>query len=669
MVALLLPGLLCAFVQDPLAVAVRVNNPSPVARTACVTAALPFAPGELRAGELANVRVDVADHAPVAARIAFRWPDGTVGLLHAEVPVTVPPFGETVRHLTPARDDAGAVAWAAAGVHRCLLPEPLPLVFELLDPWERRFVTTLERDVAAAPDGVLWQTGPVRVLQLRGRLRDGGGAPLLPIRAWLRTVDGSRAATLTLLLDNSDGAFGAVRLGGFAVRSTTPDLRFLPAFAAENGMLPPAPAEVGHRQWLLRPGLHHYLGDGTAKAFRIHLFQDGADGEGLDDAAREAARYEAQPLLAVPDLERTRATGSFGAHGGPAPLAEPAGAGDAGAQYLAWRQQARFGPYAGFGDPEDAAVQGSARNGPCVLHNLLRWRSPHLAYAADGMVLQHPLRPTPGRNPARPIDTAAWRQGLGPLAQTVPHGFTRLDYEHFAVGLLYDWWWLGGDPLARAELRRMGTGLRATMTGVPFRTSRGEGWGLQSGVLIARATGDVALREWLRRRAVEVTAELRRGAAPGIAIAQPSHPAGPDGDPFDGPWQIAALCHGLHAVWRATGDPEVAAALRAAADAIAGSGWLPGQGPKYLVSAVDPGRYTVPADPMTVQGVNRMVAAGLVLALDVPAAGPDADAAVRRALGFLCDGILPPDADPRRRAAALGNPWLQVVWDRRERGR
>src|SRR5262249_15700811 len=147
--------------------------------------------------------------------------------------------------------------------------------------------------------------------------------------------------------------------------------------------------------------------------------------------------------------------------------------------------------------------QGTARNGPCALHNLLRWQSPLLSLCAEGMVLQQTLRPTPGRNPARPPEQAAWRQGIGPLGQYAPHGFTAPDYEHFSVILLYDGWWLTGDPLARDELARLGRGVRAELQAVPFLTSRGEGWCLQSGVLIARATGDAALLEWLRRRCLD----------------------------------------------------------------------------------------------------------------------------------------------------------------------
>src|SRR6185436_1422558 len=98
------------------------------------------------------------------------------------------------------------------------------------------------------------------------------------------------------------------------------------------------------------------------------------------------------------------------------------------------------------------------RNGPCALHNLVRWPAPVLWPCAEGMVLQQTLRPAAGRNPRQPVDLAAYRQGLGPMSQYAPHGFTAPDYEHFSVTLLYDWWWLTADPFARDELARLGRG-------------------------------------------------------------------------------------------------------------------------------------------------------------------------------------------------------------------
>ena len=57
-------------------------------------------------------------------------------------------------------------------------------------------------------------------------------------------------------------------------------LRFLPLFAAENALPAPEPQpDGGFRQWLLPPGNGHYLGDGTAKAFRVQLFGDGVRAE------------------------------------------------------------------------------------------------------------------------------------------------------------------------------------------------------------------------------------------------------------------------------------------------------------------------------------------------------------------------------------------------------
>ncbi|HLQ37509.1 MAG TPA: hypothetical protein VK348_06895, partial [Planctomycetota bacterium] len=497
--------------QQPVATAVTVRNTAPVARTSTVLASVPFATGELpcavgttrRSVLRALVRDRQGEREVPAVPLAF-WRDGSVCVLQAHVRLQIPALGTCTLEVKPRLDADGRAQPAAPAPHRPLLPASLPLWTELTDPWGRIGVARLEPDATAGPDGVLSDSGAVQVRRFRSRHRlvDGpaAGAPSLGLRAYLVTFDGERRGELTLLLDNcelSGGDLGPCRFRSYAVCTSDDHLRFLPAFAAEQRLPPPSPRQGGgFHQWLLAPDDGHYLGDQTAKAFRLHLFADAA---AVDDDERAAARWAEQRLVAFPELQRVRATGAFGAHGGPAPIAVEERSAE-GELLQAWRAGAWFGPYGGFGDPQDAAVQGHARNGDAALHTVLRWRSAELLHAAEGMLLQQPLRPTSGRAPALPIAGAPYRQGLGPIAVHAPHGFTAVDYEHFSALLLYDYYWLCGDPLALDELARLGRGLRAELAALPFKTSRGEGWCMQSGALIARATGDRALAEWLQQR-------------------------------------------------------------------------------------------------------------------------------------------------------------------------
>jgi hypothetical protein len=329
----------------------------------------------------------------------------------------------------------------------------------------------------------------------------------------------------------------------------------------------------------------------------------------------------------------------------------------------AWQRSARFGPYGGFGDPEFAAAGGSPRFGDSALHNVLRWQNPALLHAAMGMVLQQTLRPTAGP-PSLPQDMAAWRQGLGPVARAAPHGFTGLDYEHASVLLLYDAWWLTGDALARDELARQGRALRAILGALPFQTSRGEGHALTTGVLIARATGDAELLRWLHQRWREHLQPALEKAPPHIAIAQPPHADVLDGkEPFDAPWQMAALVQGLAALHVATGDPDLVAAIRRLADALAGPCWIEDRGPKTFVSAVDGKRHAMAADPGTLQGTARMLLGAFVRAGEL-VTDAAAVARYRTCVEFLMVSELPVDASPAVHRRAAANPWLQLVFDR-----
>ena len=169
---------------------------------------------------------------------------------------------------------------------------------ELFDPWDRVLRADLVPDPTAGPDGVLWDTGAARVIRYRAPFlapdKEGGaqGGALLDLRAYLWTADGERAAELTLVLDNQEplaGPLGPIRFRGCKLCTGDAKLRFLPRFAVENLLPTPAPREQGgFDQWLLRPGDAHYLGDGTAKAFSIALFED--DGK-LGEAGRLAAQW------------------------------------------------------------------------------------------------------------------------------------------------------------------------------------------------------------------------------------------------------------------------------------------------------------------------------------------------------------------------------------------
>jgi len=605
---------------------------------------------------------------PVAARVAMRWPDGSPALLRVAAPCALDAAAVSWFEVVPA--PPGATAVPAVGDHW----DPLPAFESVLqDPWGRLWRGTLEPDPSAGADGVLWELGDRRAVRLRGLHRRGEEA-FLGLGGYLVTTRGSRFAELTLLLDNGPRAalppgaqdrLGPVRFRSWELISTGPEVRFRPRFAAENHLQPPLPRpEGGFQQILLAPADDLYLGDGTAKAFRFDLF----DAEGATDEDKVQAMWRgAWPLRPLPELGAVRHSGAFGAHGGPAPrLVE--GSDLTSDQLAAWRRSGRFGPFGGFGDREDAAAQGTARNGASVLHNVVRWTNPELLEPAEGMLLQHTLRPDPGRNPVQPDDMAAFREGLGVHARRAPHGFVALDYEHFSVGLLFDWYWLTADPLALRELARMGRGLRSLVAGVPFATCRGEGWCLQSAALIARATGDEALARDLVDRFFD---DVWPGAADpesGMVLPQPAHEMAFSGaERFDAPWQMAALLHGFHAMLRAPGLGEQRRErLRAAAGKVAlvmgGPGWVDGVGPKYLVSERGADRYTLEAgdDPLT--GTAWMQVGGFVLGAEMTT-----DEQLKELMGRRMRSIVEPAVagmEPATLARIGAHPWFQLALDR-----
>ncbi len=687
MLALLLLGVV-PWHQAP-AVIVDLVDPAPVARHGAVLASVPFARGELKlpAGAVARttelaVTVTVAgrEATPSAAVSAatsasgltlMQWPDGSVALLQVAIAVPIAARSTARVVVVPVVRDGVAVPFVARGPAApvpALLSAP-PLWTELLDPWGRVFRADLEPDLTAGPGGVLADVGQFCVRRYRSSHRavggDAAGRPWLDLRAYLLTFAGERRAELTLVLDNQEplaGPVGPSRFLGFRLCTGDDALRFLPEFAGENLLPPPAPrVGGGHVQWLLAPAVDHYLGDGTAKVVRLHLFADGAE---VDDAAREVAAWAPLRSVGFADLEQVRRARAFGGLGGPAPRRD-GDLGSAGRQIDLWSRGLFAGPYSGFGDPEDAAAAGTVRQGDSLLHNVLRWRSSELLSVAEGMVLQHGLRPTGGRAARLPPDTAAYRAGLPPLAIAAPHGFPPIDYEHCSVHLLFDYYWLTGDAWARDELARVGRSIRAMLTAVPFRTARGEGCCLAAGAACARATGDRALLEWLVEHAVTRIAPSLAPAGSPVALAQPPHPAILGGDTrFDAPAQMALLIRGLAALHAATDDARLLPLVARVADAMAGSAWLEGEGPKTFVSSDDAGRYSMAASPEDRSGQDRMVIGALVLAAEL-ADDPAAAARLHGRAEFLFDRELPVDAGLPERLRAAANPWLQVALDRR----
>ena len=657
---------------------VTVVNPTPVVRSAVVTASVPFARGELPCAPAADGREPVlavtvgegAAAVPAPAAVLVRWPDGSVAVLQAHFRTTVDPMAS---HAVVVRAQLGEQGLARPALevetlrqpHASGLHQTLPLHTELVDPWGRTFTAALVPDPAAGPDGVELDTGLVRTRRFRSLHALPDGSTLLGLRAWLTTFDGEPRGELTLLLDNAElpgPTLGPVRFGSFSLVVDAPDLAAYPLFAREQLLVEPTLlGDRGFRQPLLGPGRSLHLGDGTAKAFRFQLRRMDAAADGEAPAVDPPAVWEAVRLHAFADLDRVRATRAFGIHGGPSPRteSEPDASGE---RWSVWRARARTGPFGSFGDPQDAAAGGTPRNGDSMLHEVLRWQSPRLAEAAEAMVLQHPLRPTP-TVAQRPMALAEeWRRGLGVLARAAPHGFVAEDYEHFSVLLLYDWYWLTGDPLARAELARLGRGLLAVLPAQPLRTSRGEGWCLQSGALVARATGDRALEQRVLDHALQVTLPMLFRDGGQVPIAQPPHPHAFADQPWDAPWQMAALVRGLAALHAQTGNESVRAAVLRVADAMARTCWREGEGPCHFVSALDASRYTMATDAGTQRLVHRMVSGAFTIAAEL--AEGDAAELLRRRADWLELRLLPAGSSPRTRAAAGSDPWLQVLLDR-----
>jgi hypothetical protein len=246
-----------------------------------------------------------------------------------------------------------------------------------------------------------------------------------------------------------------------------------------------------------------------------------------------------------------------------------------------------------------------------------------------------------------------------------PHGFTGLDYEHFSVNTLYDYYWLTGDPLARDELARAGRGLLELLEEVPFPTCRGEGWCMQAAVLIARGTGEPDVVDAVARRFRDRIEPVIGAPSALYVLSQPPHEQALEGEEaFDCPWQMSAFVHGAHAMYRQTGDPRFAQAGLQAARVMAGPGWVEDVGPKYLLSVDKPDRYMMPAGFGPLEGTAVMEIGGFVLA-DELSPNQVERSLFRRRVDFL---LAPYTVEPERSRAAI-NPWFQILLDRRDRVR
>ncbi len=634
---------------------VHIENPAEVVHRVVMRCAWPL-PRHSGVRVLGGVSVGGV---PATWRPMLRWPDGALALV--ELRWLVELNGAATQAVDVQwRTVAGPKADDAEREADIPMRTELPIRAEIEDPWGRTLVASLSESArVGGSDRPAWQLVPVGA--------DGRG--YLGLLADLAPGYTARHSILTLSLDNGrlrpDQGSGAVRLRRFDLVSEDCTLRFLPRHARANGLALAEPvldaatgAPTGYRQHLLGPSESIYLGDGTAKSFRFDLFSS----EGATEAETAAiAAAVASPIVAFPDLAWVRHTGAFGTHGGPAPVLtenEQIGPMLAGA----WHMGSDFGVFGGFGDPKAAAAHGAPRHGPSALHSVLRLRSPALLRVAEAMVLQSTLRPLPGHVARAGTDSRALRAGLSRRAQHMPHGFEALDYEHASVDLLFDHYWLTGDRLAREELARHAVALRRVLANRAFRTSRGEGWGLQALASCALATGDQELAAWLRAHvAVELAPSLRENLV--AAIVQPPHREVLDGEtPFDSPWQMAALVHGLHAVHRLTGDDEIAAAAVIVASRMAGPGWVEGVGPKYFVSARDPAKYEMARVGPPVDGPARFQIGAFVLAAELARDRPELAALFERRAAELVLAVVP---DPAAAPPGLrSDPWFQLWLDR-----
>jgi hypothetical protein len=645
--------------------AFTVENRARLSRDEVVRVSIPLPKGRYK--KFAGLEV-LGRWAPAVPLV--RWSDGSLAVVQLQPRIAIPAGSrrrivldpKAVKAVAPVVDGEPP-SWYLEGA--------LPLRLELMDPWGESYQARLLPDVDAGEGGWLRQSTQIRVRRYRSVFH-AATKKYFGVIAYLTTFANERRAELTLLVENgirNDGVvLGPARFKSLALVIEDPMLKTRPRFIVENGLLAPSAGEVSKasvrrswRQVLLADSDQWYLGDRTAKAWRFDLFVDGLE---VKESQRTAARLAADaPLVALPDVEWTRSTRAFGAHGG---IANGPGRPTLESQNMVrqWRANSEFGPFGGFGDFSDAASNGTPRNGPSALHNVVRFGSADLLRCAEGMVLQNCLRPTPGLSVRIPEITAPLRQGLSERTMRIPHGFTGLDYEHFSVDLLYDYYWLTGDLLARDELRRIGSGIQAVLTAIPFPTCRGEGWCMQAAVLIARATGDETLVRYLDKRFREQIEPALGGEGASYVLRQPPHPAAFDGrTPFDCPWQMAALIHGAAAMFEQTTLLSYRDLVVRSARVMAGPGWARGQGPKYMVAVKTASEYMMPIGFGPLEGTALMELGGFVLAESLATANADKVLFGTRAAEIFA----PYQKVPNQRNAM--NPWFQLFLDQKERSR
>lgn len=641
--------------------ALVVQVPENAGGTRTFRVSVPWAPGaRLRSGAL-RVGQDRAPSVPL-----LRWPDGSIRLEQAHVRLGLEPGRHRVEVAPAASPPLGAPEWAFDGVDW--------LRTELEDPFGRRYEARFE-DVTGASERAR-STSRIRVRRLRGhhlrRADDGVDEVYLPVDALLVEWSDTPRVELTLVLRNDalgDGSdplepvLGPVRLREFTLVGVGPGLRALPHFGGALRMRGAERGEEGVRLPLLGPNESLYLGDRTRKAFRIDLVTTEGQADSAIDSARTAVE---EPWFAIPGLEFVRATGAFGTFGGPAPLlSSEEGATNTQSTLRVASAQLGRQPFGSFGEPKDALRYGRLRCGPTALHQVLRVESGELLRLAELAVLQHGLRPGPGRL-REPEATQAFRQGIPERLRRRPHGYTPLDYEHLAHALLFDRFWLTGDPFARDELIRLAGAAAELWRTTPMRTSRGEG--RVAIVLATVASLDLvpesvpeALLDWVDAFRVETAPRLDRNRC--IAFAQPpsDRVLGPL-EAFDAPWQIAELIRGL-AMARRYLDPKRAAVLVRAqgelALALAGPGWDREIGaPKTFVSARDPALHFTAGASGPASDTGILLIGAFAASLDVVGSGSE-----RRTLVARADQLLGGESarrDPVRRA----DRWLQAPLDR-----
>lgn len=621
---------LAAQPPDP---AVFVHNPSEHEQTRTLRVAWPL-PRHWGVRGLRAVRVGSE---PATCSPRLRWPDQTLALVELRWRMRLA-AGE--RAVLRVECDYERDAEVAASPMPSASPPPVRSV--VVDPWGRSYSAELRAgDDLAMPTASAWHRS------------DDGEAGLFAAHVWWHRVGDNPERELVVMLDNGrcwDAGLGPARLQAWRIACDA-DVELWPAEPRalqrirEDGGLD----LLGPSKWL-------YLGDATAKVARCFVVP-----RGLAAAPRaELLATLAAPAYALPDLAWLRWCGVWGLHGGPAPSRGPVD--DLTSRVLAqfWAA-AEFGPFGGYGDDKAAVAVGSARHGDSALHNVLRFPAVELAAIAKGVVAQGALRPPPGHVARRPEATAAWRVGLSPRTIDRPHGFEAFDYEHVAVDVCFDHYWLTGDPVALGELRTTARAVRGMLGRLPFMTCRGEAMCLRALVAAAWTTADRELLDFARDRALRVVAAKLR-EHPVAAIAQPPHRDGL-GETiwFDAPWQMAMLLCALHALHRLEPDAALVDMIEDLARRLVGPCWLEGVGPKYLVAARDANRYVLPRSYAPLAGTAQFQLAAFALAAELVR-----DDGLRAQLGKRADSIVAAargalgELAPQLRA----DPWFQVWLDR-----